>query len=257
MAQWIAFPYDNSGFFYDDDALKALWPRLHVGDAEPWPEEPQARLAWRHFHAGEFQQALEVGLAAGGSGITAANQAQCLYAGYLEEKEALRLEMFMAVALRAGEQQAREPRNPNAYFCQAYALGRYGQTISVAKALAQGLGQRVRSALDTTLQLAPQHAYAHTALGAFHAEVIDKVGKLVAKSQGADSAAGLRHLEQAQALSPHSPGAMIERANALMMLEGKKRLKQAEALYEAAAACEPMDAKECLEVMLARCALES
>ena len=35
------------------------------------------------------------------------------------------------------EQQAGEPKNANAFYWQAYALGRYSQGISVAKALAQ------------------------------------------------------------------------------------------------------------------------
>ncbi len=46
----------------------------------------------------------------------------------------------------------------------AYAVGRYGQGISVAKALAQGLGSKVKNALETTIKLAPKHADAHIAL---------------------------------------------------------------------------------------------
>ena len=71
----------------------------------------------------------------------------------------------------------------------AYALGRYSPGISVAKALAQGLGSKVKHALETTLKLQPKHADAHIALGAFHAEVIDKVGKLLGRTQGADDRA--------------------------------------------------------------------
>ena len=40
------------------------------------------------------------------------------------------------------------------------------------------------------------------------------------------------------------------------MLEGEKKLKDAEALYANAAACEPMDAMECLDVELARAELD-
>jgi hypothetical protein len=62
--------------------------------------------------------------------------------------------------------------------------------------------------------------------------------------------------EQALKLNPGSAIAMIERANGLVMLEGDKRLKEAEALYADAAACQPMDAMECLDVELAREELE-
>lgn len=256
MAKWTAFPYDNSAFRYDAAALKKHWARLHAGDAEPWPKDTAVQQAWIHFHAGEFQLAHEAGLAAGTAGITVANKAQAIYANYLEKKEKTKLEMFLAVAERAEAQQAEEPKNANAFYWQAYAIGRYGQGISVAKALAQGLGSKVKTALETTIQLAPKHADAHIALGAFHAEVIDKVGKLLGKTQGADTATGLKMFEQALKLNPGSAIAMIERANGLVMLEGDKRLKEAEALYADAAACQPMDAMECLDVELAREELE-
>ena len=50
--------------------------------------------------------------------------------------------------------------------------------------------------------------------------------------------------------------AMIEYANALVMLEGDKKMKEATALYEKAAAAEPMDAMERLDVEMARAELE-
>lgn len=256
MAKWTAFPYDNSAFVYTPATLKKHWARLHAGDAEPFPKDAAVVQAWIHFHAGEFQAAHDAGLAAGGAGITVANKAQAIYANYLEKKEKVKLEMFLEVAERAQAQQAEEPKNANAYYWQAYALGRYGQGISVTKALAQGLGTKVKGALETTIALAPRHADAHIALGAFHAEVIDKVGKLLGKTQGADTATGLKMFEQAVKLNPTSAIAMIERANGLVMLEGDKRLKEAEKLYADAAACEAMDAMELLDIELAREELE-
>ena len=156
----------------------------------------------------------------------------------------------------AEAQQAEEPKNANAYYWQAYALGRYGQGISVAKALAQGLGTKVKGALETTIKLAPKHADAHIALGAFHAEVIDKVGKLLGKTQGADAATGLKLFQQALKLNPGSAIGMVEYANGLVMLEGDKKMKEAEKLYADAAACTPMDAMERLDVEMAKAELE-
>lgn len=256
MAKWTAFPYDNAAFQYSAATLKKNWARLHAGDAEPFPKDAAVVEAWIHFHAGEFQAAYDKGLAAGGAGLTVANKAQAIYANYLEKKEKVKLEMFLEVAERAEGQQAAEPKNPNAYYWQAYAIGRYGQGISVAKALAQGLGSKVKNALETAIELQPKHADAHIALGAFHAEVIDKVGKLLGKTQGADTATGLRMFEQALKLNPTSAIGMIERANGMVMLEGDKKMKQAEALYADAAACEPMDAMEMLDIELAREELE-
>lgn len=256
MAKWTAFPYDNSAFVYTPATLKKHWARLHAGDAEPFPKDAAVQQAWIHFHAGDFQAAYDAGLAAGGAGITVANKAQGIYANYLEKKEKVKLEMFLEIAERAESQQGDEPKNANAHYWQAYALGRYGQGISVAKALAQGLGTKVKGALETTLALAPKHADAHIALGAFHAEVIDKVGKLLGRTQGADTATGLKMFEQAVKLNPTSAIAMIERANGLVMLEGDKRMQEAEKLYADAAACTAMDAMEQLDIELAKEELE-
>ena len=256
MAKWTAFPYDAAAYRYDAANLKKHWARLHAGDAEPLPKDDKVLAAWALFHAGDFQKACEAGLKAGGAGITVANKAQCIYANYLERNEKTKLELFMEAAERAVAQQQAEPKNANAWYWQAYALGRYGQGISVAKALTQGLGVKVKAALETAIRLAPKHADAHIALGAFHAEVIDKVGKLLARTQGADAATGLKMYGQALALNPGSAIAMVEYANGLVMLEGDKRMKQAEQLYADAAACQPLDAMERLDVEMARAELE-
>ena len=97
MTDWTAFPYDNKAFQYSAAALKKQWPRLHAGDAEPWPEDVAVIKAWTLFHAGKFEQARAAGLAAGGDGITVANKAQAIYAQYLEKKEKTKLEMFLEV----------------------------------------------------------------------------------------------------------------------------------------------------------------
>ena len=49
---------------------------------------------------------------------------------------------------------------------------------------------------------------------------------------------------------------MVEYANGLVMLEGDKRMKEAEKLYADAAACTPADAMETLDVEMARAELE-
>ncbi len=250
MAKWTAFPHDL--FDFDAAGVKKQWARLHAGDAEPLPKDPKVLEAWVLFHRGEFQKAFDAGLKAGGAGITVANKAQAIHANYLEKSEKNKLAMFQEVAERAAAQQAEEPKNANAYYWQAYALGRYSQGISVAKALAQGLGGKVKAALETTIKLAPKHADAHIGLGTFHAEVIDKVGALLGKTQGADKATGLKMFQQALKLNPGSAIARVEYANGLVMLEGEKKMKEAEKLYAQAAACVPADAMEMLDVEMAK-----
>ena len=256
MARWTAFAHDDGDYTYDTATLKKKWARLHAGDAEPLPKDDKVLAAWALFHAGEFQKAAEAGLKAGGAGITVANKAQSIYANYLEKSEKTKLALFMEVAERAEAQAGAEPKNANAWYFMAYALGRYSQGISVAKALTQGLGSKVKGALETTIKLAPKHADAHIALGAFHAEVIDKVGGLLGRTQGASKDTGLAMYKNAIKLNPPSAIAMVEYANGLVMLEGDKKMKEATQLYEDAAACEPMDAMERLDVEMAKAELE-
>ena len=176
--KWTDFPHAGD-YTFDAASVKKNWARLHQGDCEALPKDAAVLQAWVLFHNGDFQKALDAGLRAGGDGITVANKATCIYANYLETKEKAKLEMFMDIAAQAEAQQNVDPKNANAYYWQAYALGRYGQGISVAKALAQGLGTKVKNALEQAIKLQPKHADAHIALAAFHAEVIDKVGSLI------------------------------------------------------------------------------
>ena len=260
MAKWTVFPHDADTYRFDATALKRHWTRLHAGDAEPLPKDDKVLAAWQLFHAGDFQKATEAGLKAHASGaagaMTVANKSQAIYATYLEASEKIKLALLSEVAERAEKQAQQDPKDANAWYCFAYALGRYSQGISIAKALAQGLGSKVKNALETTIRLSPKHADAHIALGAFHAEVIDKVGSLLGRTQGASKEAGLAHYKTALKLNPTSAIAMIEYANGLVMLEGDKRMAEATRLYESAAACEPMDATERLDVETAKSELE-
>lgn len=256
MAKWTPFPYPGD-YSFDAASVKKQWNRLHQGDAEPLPKDIKVLEAWALFHNGEFQKAAEAGLKAGSAGITVANKATSIYANYLEKKEKARLDLFLEVAQRAEAQTTEDPKNPNAWYWQAYALGRYGQGISVAKALAQGLGTRVKEALEKTIKLDPKHADAHIALGAFHAEVIDKVGSLIGgMTYGAKKDVGLRMFQEALKLNPGSAIGMVEYANGLVMVEGDRKMQEATALYQKAASCEPQDAMERLDVEMARAELE-
>lgn len=256
MGIWTAFPHAGI-YTFDAAQVRQQWDRLHLGDAEPLPSDAGVLQAWVHFHNGEFQTAAACGHEAGGAGLTAAHKATAIYATYLEKKEKTRLELFQQVSEQAQALTRTEPQNPNAWYAHAYALARYSQGISVAKALAQGLGSKIREALETTIALAPAHADAHIALGAFHAEVIDKVGLLIGgMTYGAKKDKSLAAFQQALRLNPGSAIGMIEYANGLVMLEGEHKMEEANSLYASAVACTPLDAAEHLNVDLARAELD-
>jgi tetratricopeptide (TPR) repeat protein len=254
--KWVRFPHPDKAYVLDAAGLKKRWARLHKGDCEPCPKDPAALAAWGHYHAGDFGAAVKAGLAAGGAGSNAAAKAQAIYATYLEKSDQARLALFEEAAAWADARRAEAPKDANAHYLHAYALGRYSQGISVASALAQGYGGRIKSALLTALKLAPRHAEAHTAYGAYQAEVIDKVGALVGgMTYGATKDSAVEHYEKALAIHPESAIARVEYANGLIMLFGKRRLADAEALYQEAAQCTPVDAMERLDVELAKAEL--
>ncbi len=254
---WKKFPHPDKAFVYAGAALKKNWARLHRGDCEPFPDDAKVQEAWRAYHAGDFGKAVEQGLACGLAGYNVANKAAAIYANYLETDEERKLALLLEAAKRCEEQQTEMPDCANAWYLHAYALGRYSQGISVGKALAQGLGGKIRNSLTRAIELEAKHADAHIALGAYHAEVIDKVGSLVAGlTYGAKKGLGVEHFETALRLNPESAIARVEFGSALVMMFGRAKMADAERNYQEAAACQPMDAMERLDVELARAELE-
>ena len=252
MSSWtiIGFAPD---FAFDSCRTSQEWYRLHKGDQEPLPVNAKVLSAWALYHGGNFEAAAQAGLKAGPAGTTVANKATAIYATFVEGSERTKLDLFQLVASRAAMQVKLEPDNANAHYHLAYALGRYSQGISVAKAMAKGLGGKIKSALETAIRLQPAHADAMVALGTFHAEVIDKVGVLIGSmTYGVKKEVSLQLFEKALALNPDSPVSLIEYANALVMLEGDTRAEEATALYERAASMQALDASDQLEIELAQ-----
>lgn len=263
-------------FDFADDALERHWARLHQGDCEPYPapallqalvakhprlaapmpvEEAARTLqeAWRAFHRGDFHAAERLGLTLGCLGFNVANKAANIRATYQERGSKRKLATFEEAAERAEKLQGVASSLPNAWYLHAQALGRAAQHVSVVQALAEGTGGRVEASLKRTLQLEPRHADAHIAFGAYHAEIIGKVGTMLGRlTYGVSSEAAIRHFEKALRLNPGSAVARIEYANALVTMFGDSRMDQATRLYTEAAACVPADATERLDVALAQ-----
>jgi len=255
-AKSLRFPYDQKPYSYDGEALRKSWKRLHQGDCEPFPEPAPLQQAWRAFHRGDYADAITQGAKLGAVGAVVANKAAAVAATYLEADDRRALKMLLDAAKRAEQATRKAPEHANVWYMQAFVLGRYAQRISIVKALAEGIGGKVRKALERTLELEPNHADAHIALGLYHAEIIDKVGALAGRlTYGADAAKSVRHFEQALKLNPDSAIAHMEYANALLMLHGDAKKKQAVELYRKAAAARPADAMERLDVEQAKAEL--
>jgi tetratricopeptide (TPR) repeat protein len=268
----------------DGEALHRLWSRLHQTDREPWPDaRAVGRLAkghaqvassveayggpvavaqalqeaWRAFHSGAFAGAVQAGERVGAVGASVANKSVAIDSLY-SQRSGTQLLKALESAITRGEQAiAQLPHHPNAHYTLALVIGRYSQRISIVKALAAGLAGRVREHLERTLSLEPRHAEAHVAFGLYHAEIVAKLGSLAAGlTYGASARAAIDHFREALALAPSSPIVRMEYAHGLLLLDGTAHQRQAQELYAQAAACQPADEMERLDVARARRGLE-
>lgn len=244
----------------DLSALQTHWSALHQSDTEAWPQDGAVQQAWLRFHLGQFEQAVELGVAAGPSGLNVANKAQSTLARHLHTQERQRVALLQAVADRAGSQLlilgSPVAELARAHFWRGHALAQLCQGMHVVKALALGLSLQARTHLELAVALAPRHADAHLALAGFHADLIHKVGPLIAQmSYGANARTALGLIERADALQARSVMGLVEQARAMLRLQGEAAQPQARALYAQAARLRPLDAAEQLEVELARAEL--
>ena len=126
----------------------------------------------------------------------------------------------------------------------------------MAQSLAQGIAGKVKSSLDAALKLAPRHAEAHTALGLYHAEIVGKVGGMLAKlTYGASAGEAEKQLKEALKLTPDSPIAWVEFGNAQLLLHGGKGEDAAAAAFAKAAKLKPRDAMDRLDAEWAKAQL--
>lgn len=278
---WAAFSLDAKAFTYAGDALKKAWPKLHAGDLEPFPDAKRAtallaaagaaapkgldadRLAtalqeaWRAFHHGDFKVAFDASEKLGPLGASVAVKALGIHATHLVDDDAEKLKRFERAADLAQAAIEALPGEANSHYRHAFALGRYSQGLSIAKALKAGIAGKVRASLDSTLERAPKHAEAHTAMAVYHAEIIGKIGALIGGlTYGAKATEADRHIKTALKLTPDSPIAHIEHGNVLMLLHGSKQESAAAAAYEKAAKLKPLDAMEALDAAYARAQLD-
>lgn len=279
-SKWAAFPHDAKAFAYAGDALKKAWPALHAGDTEPYPDAKRAQAlidaagksakgldaatlsaklqdAWRAFHRGDFQAAFEAGEALGPLGASVAVKALGIHATYLVDDDAEKLKRFEQAAKLAEAAVKALPDEANSHYRHAFALGRYSQGLSIAKALKQGIAGKVRESLDATLELAPKHAEAHTALALYHAEIINKIGAMIGGlTYGAKASEAESHIKTALKLTPDSPIAHVEHGNLLLLLHGSKKEDAAADAFEKAGKLKPRDAMEALDAAHAKSQLE-
>lgn len=260
ITNWDALP-DDYKFNYDSQKLKENWEHLHQGDQLVFPlddsslqNNPEKNLqAWLSFHNGDFEQAAKTGLELGAEGAVVLAKSLTAYCDYLCEDEDQVIQMLSEAIDFCESASTERPDCANTHFVSAMLMGRYSQRISITKALAQGLGNKIKDHLDQTLELSPNHAEAHTAVGLYHAEIIDKIGAMLGgMTYGAKKPIALKHFKTSIELTPNTPITYIEYSNGMSLLEGDKADDKISELLTSATECEAFDALQNCDISFAQ-----
>lgn len=281
---WTPFPNPDPAFDYAGERLREAWPRLHAGDREPFPDvadvaellASEARLGdiapgtdagkiaaelqdvWRAFHRGEFRDAFERGMRIGPLGHAVAITADGVQAFFLEDRDATRLARYQSLARRASDAIDLLPLQAGSHYRYAWALGLLARMLPAMQVLADGIGSKLHAALDAALELDADHAEAHTALGLYFAEAVNKLGTTLAKmTLRVDPAAAEAHLRTAIRLTPDAPNAWIGLGIGLGLLSPDARIDERRAALGKVAAMEPLDARQALEIAYAKRKLDA
>ncbi len=232
--------------------LLKQWEALHAADVAD-PPTGDLLAAWLLFHNGNFADAATAAVKLKSDGVPVLIRSVVAYTDYICEDDEQSVELLEQAYL-FGEQYSNDAVNNQ--FTTALAMGRYSQSISITKALAKGLGGKIKSLLSAVLDSQPEHAEAHLAMAMYHAEIIDKVGAtLGGLTYGAKAKTALQHIEKSLELVPNAIN-LIEAGNAMLLLQGDKGIKEATALYQRAAEVKPLDALQAMDVDFAASQLD-
>lgn len=175
--------------------------------------------------AGRFQEAYEAGLRlATPEALALAAKGASFHAMYLAKPEEKRA-WFERAEKAASQAIAKAPDYAEGYFERARALGRLAQYKGILEALAEGLAPKIRSDLEKTLKLDPNHAGAMVALALWHFELVQK-GWLVAATQGADGAKVEPLMKKAIELEPDGIIHRVEYAKVLAAWNKKEEARK-------------------------------
>ena len=174
------------------------------------------------YAAGDFPAAAETARALGTfEGYLVAASAQTALGEFLAKGEERRHVLLDAIQL-SQKAVGLQADNTEALLYLARAMGRYAQSISPAKALSEGYGEKVKDILDKVLQMDPNSWEVHVSLGSWHSEVLANGGFLAVIAFGASEKRAMAHFAKALALAPDSAIVHLEVARGLHNLSDTK-----------------------------------
>ncbi len=197
------------------------------------------------YSEGRFVEAAEIGEALGTSeGFALAAESLAVHGYYLAAEDE-QPELFARAISAADEAIRLDPENPEAYFQSAHAIGREARTVGVMEALNRGYARRTREAAEEAQRLDPEMAEATLTMASWHAEIVNKMGGLVARvTYRATRQNALDYYEKALELAPDEIAVYLEYANGLLLLGRNRNREQARELLLRGIEIPPRDAHD-------------
>lgn len=128
---------------------------------------------------------------------------------------------------------ARDAAHPEAHLYLAVALGLIARGEGGLAAHLAGYGNEARRHIDRALELAPDNAWGHAALGGWHLEIAHTGGFVGGVIYGASAGQGEAAYERALALDPENMSIAWQYAFQMAGLGGEARLARARQLLAA------------------------
>jgi tetratricopeptide (TPR) repeat protein len=150
-----------------------------------------ATNAMAAYRAGNYEQAASLSEQAG-TASSYAFAAQALIADAISRKDG-----FCVPCLEKAEKLAEhaielDPRLIDGYLQDGVAIGFRGRSVGISRARSLGLAEKARAVIDKAMAINPTNVWARASLGAWHIEIVNHAGRILASlTYGASRDEGL------------------------------------------------------------------
>lgn len=169
------------------------------------------------FTAGRFAEAAELATRiGGGEGLTLAVRARLALA---YTRPPARVEVCKETVALAERASRHRPADAESLRLWVIALGNLARNGSTMAAMSANYPERTRALIDRALALEPDSAWVHAILGAWHAEIVDRLGATMADGLfGASAEAARAAFARAIEIDPTNPILHAELAHGSLQL---------------------------------------
>ena len=193
------------------------------------------------YSAGAYERVVTLCDAEGSAG-SLAFAAQAIIADAITRPAGFCEPCLRRAIAKADQAIARDPQRVEGYLQKSIAIGFRGRAIGVSQARAEGLADEAFALLQRAVAMAPANAWAQASLGAWHLEIVQHAGPVLANLMyGASREEGLLHYRTALTLDPQSALLQMNFALALLAMEDEDVIADARRALETAMADDSPD----------------